>query len=154
MILFDGFHEAECRPELLPQRTSIVPDHVEATALPRPVHSERTQDHMAAHLQRPSYLPHVGRSIGSMRKKVKHGAIMPDVVCARLQLGLRHIANQPANLSRPHTEPLPAAIHRGLRNVQRREVFVAAEKKIIHQRRLPRSDVDDRCRRLSEPLLR
>ena len=46
-----------------------------------------------------SNLADVGDSVARGNKKMKDGAVVPDIVGARCELGLRDIGDQPANLA-------------------------------------------------------
>jgi len=89
---------------------------------------------VASRPNRGSNLPNVGSTLFRRHQKMKHPSVVPDVVRARLEFGYCHVGNKPTNLLGRYPDSFLANVDSSLRNIQDRNVLVAAREKIVDER--------------------
>ena len=102
-FLADGQRELEA--ELALEGGSVVPDDVEPTARFRSRQSKRSDDEMAAQLERASEILDVRSSLGCCGEKVEHSSVVPDVEGVGGELGRGDVALNPRHATGGVSEP-------------------------------------------------
>lgn len=137
--------QLEASPEFIMQGIGVIAHDIETTAFERPFGSERGNDYVPARFYRQQYLPDIGRSLLGFGEKVKHGAIMPNIVTILGQVGLSNVGSQPCDLVCLPTKSFFCSFDGGSRNVQHGDIMKPFRQQVIHQCRRTAANVDDGC---------
>lgn len=124
--------ELETRAELGMQRARVVANNAQAAASGRSLRTKCRDNDMATGPYCPRDLAHVGRALLRRRQKMKHGAIVPDVVLRARKIKRACV---PAVLSHglcKRSEPLPCDIQSRRGQIEHFHVAVTACQEIVN----------------------
>ena len=79
-------------------------------------------------------------------KKMKHCAVVPDVVGPALKLNFRNIGGEPADPFCGQSQPFLCHADSRLRNIKDGDVLITPRKKIIDEGRFAAANINDGCR--------
>ena len=100
MQLLEALHYSKAHAELIVQRTRVVPHNIKAAARFGALRSKSTYNDMSARFYRVRHAVHVAYPLLGLGKKVKHCAIVPNILMLRKEVDVRNISYQPMNLFR------------------------------------------------------
>jgi hypothetical protein len=123
---FQAVDQTKAPSEFPMQRVRIVTLDVQPTAFLRSFRPKRTNDDVPAWFDRLSGSVHVGNASGGGGQKMKHGAIVPDVISIRGKVRARHIRDHPFNTVGECAEAGLCYIDCGLRDIEDRQMRIAA----------------------------
>jgi hypothetical protein len=137
-----GSDECEAGTEFSLQRRGVIPLHRQPAALLRAIWGERREDYSPARSDCRAQTVHVSRAFFSIRKKVKHGAVVPDIHRLDVPLG-RDVCLNPSHSSSGIAQSRLRARKRGRRHVQHCYAPGVPFQQSIHETGVPASDIDD-----------
>jgi hypothetical protein len=105
--------------------------------------SEGADDDITAVLYRARNLSNVRNTLIRCRQKMKDSAVMPNIVTGWRQITPRDVSNQPVNPPEGFAQSLLVRINRSARDIEHRDVLIAASEKVVDQRGFASSDIDD-----------
>ena len=115
------------------QRFRVVTNYIQTTAFHGAFRTKGAHNHVAAGPDGPSDLANIRITILARSKKVKHCAIMPNLVRARLQRGPCYVGYQPLDLFSGLAQAPLANVDGGFRNIKNSNVLVASRNEIVNQ---------------------
>jgi hypothetical protein len=92
------------------QRLGIITDDVKAAALGGSLRTECADNDMSPRFYCACNLPNVRGPMTCRGEKVKHRAVMPNVVSGKRQIALRDVCNQPVHPVRSMAQSFPVRI--------------------------------------------
>ena len=116
-------YHAKAYAKLIVQRFRVVTNYIQTTAFHRAFRTKGAHNHVAACPDGPSDLVNIRITILARSKKVKHCAIMPNVVRARLQRGACHVGYEPVDPFSDLAQTPFANVDGGFRNIKNSKVL-------------------------------
>ena len=133
MLLGPMIHQLKTRPELRYDPVRIVTPNLQSAASLRTVGCKGGHDHRTVGHKRGVQRLQVSGPVGCVGQKMKHRAVMPDVVGAPGRSG-RDIRDIPVDPACAVTQPLAGAVQRGGRDVEDGQILPTAVKQFVDQR--------------------
>ena len=131
--LAGSLNQIKAVSKFIVQAIWIVPDNVEAATAQGAFEAKRSDNEMSASLYRESHSFDITRTIFDTGEKVKHGAVMPNVIEVFRQVGAEDACFSPGYLRSELPKSLLCYLKRGPRNIQDSDILVPMSKQIIHQ---------------------
>src|SRR5665213_203787 len=126
MQFFQAVDQTKAPSEFPMQRVRIVTLNVQPTAFHRSFGTKSTDDHVPAWFDRLSDSVHVGNASGGGGLKMKHGAIVPDVISIWRKVRARDVCHNPFDTVGKLTEAALSYVNCGLGDVEDRQMRIAA----------------------------
>src|SRR5678815_1435982 len=117
------------------QTIRAVSDNFQPTTTLRPVNTKCCHDDVPTRFYRVLHSFNIARPVFGKREKVKHRAVMPDIIKTVWQLDLGDVSYQPGNFRGESPKPLLCNLKRSRRYIQNRDILISVGKQIIYQRR-------------------
>lgn len=146
MSIVDALDKLEVRSELSCNGRRIIAFDWQAAALRRSGEVERCDDRGSSRFECSSQMPHVRVALLVPGKEMKKGAIVPDVDRNNAPI-TGHIGVNPGHMRRSASEPRPRASDGARRDIQDCHARQSPVEKMIHETRIPASDIDHSGRR-------
>src|SRR5216683_1735105 len=115
------------------QRVRVVTHDFQAAALPWTFRPKGADNDVTSASYRTRDVLNVGDSLFHCRQKMEYGAVMPNIVCKRLEFGSEDIGNDPLDVVGGFSHPLLRDVDCGLRNIEHGDVLISAFDKIVGQ---------------------
>lgn len=138
-------YQAKARAKLVVQCFGVIAHNLKSAAFCGTFWSERADDYVTTKLHSAGDLSHVRSAVLGCGKKMKDCTVVPQVISSGLELCFRDIGDEPMDLFCAQTQPFPRNVDSGLRNIEYRDVLIAARKEVINKGRFAAANVNEGC---------
>ncbi len=125
------------------QRVGVITHDFQAAALPWTFRPKGADNDVTSAFYRTRDVLNVGESWFHRSQKMEYGAVMPNIVCKRLEFGSEDIGNQPLEVVASFSHSQLRDVDRGFRNIEDSDVLISAGHKVVGQRGFAAPDVND-----------
>ena len=143
MKLYRTFHQSEAVTKFPLKRFDGVAHHIESAAFGGAFRAEGGDNQVATRLDGAGNLRDVGHTLLGFRKKVKHRAVVPNVISEWCQLDFEDVTNKPAHSVCCRAQARLSNLDSGLRDIERGEVFISTKNKVINEGRCAAANIND-----------
>jgi hypothetical protein len=142
MKLSKMFDQSKAVTKFIVERFRIVEDNIQAAAFGRTLWPKRRNHYVPPRLYGMRNLTHISRAVTWVRKKMKHGSVVPEIIFIAGECESSYVSVKPIHGARTVAKTPLGYVKRDGRKVQNRQIAVPAIQQIIDKRRFATTDVD------------